>query len=131
MLTRPDLLLRTEGLLVLVGSLITYPLFVHGHWLWFALFFLAPDLSLIGYAWAGRTRMAAAVYNAVHSYAAPLVLGLIAWRLSSLHAGQAATIWIAHIAFDRLLGFGLKYPEAFKPTHIQSAAVFRLSLIHI
>jgi hypothetical protein len=127
MLTRPDLLLRTEGLLVLVGSLIAYPLAVHGHWLWFALFFLAPDVSLVGYAWGGHTRIAATVYNTVHSYAAPLVLALVAWRLSSLPAGQAATIWIAHIAFDRLLGFGLKYPEAFKPTHIQSAAVFRSS----
>jgi hypothetical protein len=26
---------------------------------------------------------------------------------------------------DRLLGFGLKYQDGFKPTHIQSAAVYR------
>jgi hypothetical protein len=29
-----------------------------------------------------------------------------------------ALIWIAHIAFDRLLGFGLKYPTQFKDTHL-------------
>ena len=132
MLTRPDLLLRVEALLVLVGSLIVYPVLLHGHWSWFALFFLTPDLSLVGYIWAGRTRMAAAVYNAVHSYAVPLILGLsasglVGWKFSSLHTGQAAAVWIAHIAFDRLLGFGLKFPQAFKPTHIQSAAVFRAS----
>jgi len=29
-----------------------------------------------------------------------------------------ALIWVAHIGADRLLGFGLKYPEGFKPTHL-------------
>ncbi|MEM6559127.1 MAG: DUF4260 family protein [Myxococcota bacterium] len=28
------------------------------------------------------------------------------------------TIWIAHIAFDRALGFGLKSPAGFKHTHL-------------
>ena len=28
-------------------------------------------------------------------------------------------IWTAHIAMDRALGFGLKYPTSFKDTHIQ------------
>ena len=27
-------------------------------------------------------------------------------------------IWLAHIGFDRLLGYGLKYPDAFKDTHL-------------
>jgi hypothetical protein len=27
-------------------------------------------------------------------------------------------IWIAHIGFDRMLGFGLKYPTVFKDTHL-------------
>jgi hypothetical protein len=26
-------------------------------------------------------------------------------------------VWIAHIGFDRLLGYGLKYDTAFKDTH--------------
>jgi hypothetical protein len=52
---------------------------------------------------------------------------LAAWKFSAPHYEQAAVIWIAHIAFDRLLGFGLKYGQAFKPTHLQSAAVFRAS----
>jgi Domain of unknown function (DUF4260) len=127
MLTRPDLLLRVEALLVLVGGMIAYSVLLHGSWLWFAVFFLAPDLSLAGYLLPGRTRMAAAVYNAVHSYSLPLILALVAWRFGALHYEQAAAIWIAHIAFDRFLGFGLKYGQAFKPTHLQSAAVFRAS----
>jgi hypothetical protein len=29
-----------------------------------------------------------------------------------------ALIWVAHIGFDRMLGFGLKYPSRFKDTHL-------------
>ena len=28
-------------------------------------------------------------------------------------------IWLAHIGFDRTLGYGLKCPTAFKDTHLQ------------
>lgn len=30
----------------------------------------------------------------------------------------AATIWCAHIGFDRALGYGLKYAEGFGFTHL-------------
>jgi hypothetical protein len=29
-----------------------------------------------------------------------------------------ALIWLAHAGFDRLLGYGLKYPTAFTDTHL-------------
>jgi hypothetical protein len=32
--------------------------------------------------------------------------------------GRATSIWIAHIGFDRMLGFRLKYPNNFKDTHL-------------
>jgi hypothetical protein len=34
-------------------------------------------------------------------------------------------MWCAHISFDRALGYGLKFAEAFKPTHIQRAGIWR------
>jgi hypothetical protein len=123
-MTRPALLLRLEALLVLSASLLFYRVSLHGHWLLFALLFLAPDISLAGYLSPSKT-IAAAIYNTVHSYILALLVGFAAWRTSHLLIGQLAAICIAHIAFDRLLGYGLKFPEAFRPTHIQSAAVFR------
>ena len=125
MLIRPDLLLRLEALLVLLASLIGYSVVLHGRWSFFALLFLWPDLALLGYLLENNRRMAAALYNAAHNYAVPLILGLIAWRWGAPHAGQIAVIWIAHIAVDRFLGFGLKYPQAFSPTHIQNVGVYR------
>jgi hypothetical protein len=31
---------------------------------------------------------------------------------------EVAIIWAAHIGFDRVLGYGLKYPTAFADTHL-------------
>ncbi|HEX4006971.1 MAG TPA: DUF4260 family protein [Acidobacteriaceae bacterium] len=123
--TRPGVLLRLEGLLVLAAAVASYAAVLHGRWWIFAVFFLAPDVSLLGYLAKSPGAGAAALYNAIHSYALPIVLGLVSWRMGSLAGGEAALIWMAHIGFDRLLGFGLKYPEAFKPTHLQTVAVFR------
>ena len=124
MLTRPDLLLRLEALLVLLASLIAYSA-LHGRWPLFAVLFLVPDLSLLGYLARNNKRFAAGLYNAVHSYAGPLLLGLTAWKWHSVVMGEVAVIWIAHIALDRFLGFGLKYSQAFQPTHIQNVRIFR------
>ncbi|HEX4064453.1 MAG TPA: DUF4260 family protein [Acidobacteriaceae bacterium] len=124
MLTRPAVLLRLEAFLVLSASLVGYRMTLHGSWWLLALLFLAPDVSLAGYAWKGHLRFAAGFYNTAHNYILPALLGFAAWRWQNDRAAQIAVIWIAHIALDRALGFGLKFPEGFKPTHIQSAAVY-------
>ncbi len=67
---------------------------------------------------AGR-RPGAAIYNLCHSYTAPLVTYLALWYSGRLSYSWLILIWFAHIAFDRLLGYGLKYESAFKDTHLQ------------
>jgi len=118
---RPDVLLRLEGLLWLAASCIAYQHIYQGRWEFFALLFLAPDLSLLAYL-RSQGRFTAALYNSPHKYVLPLALGLGAWRWGSLLAGQLALIWVAHIGFDRALGYGLKFPGQFKLTHIQACA---------
>jgi hypothetical protein len=105
--------LRLEGLMALLVA--TY-LYAHegGSWLAFAVLFLLPDVSLAGYI-AGP-RVGAALYNVAHSYVGPLIL---AATLLSVGAGSTlALVWAAHIGFDRVLGYGLKYPSAFGDTHL-------------
>jgi hypothetical protein len=123
MLIRPDLLLRLEALFVLLVTLLCYS-GLHGSWLLFVVLFLVPDITLLGYL-TGNKRFAAMLYNFGHCYAVPLAAGLIAWKLRSVWCERLAVIWIAHIALDRLLGFGLKYAQTFKPTHIQTVRVYR------
>jgi hypothetical protein len=117
--TRPDVLLRLEGLIGLVVGCIAYQRIYPGHWGLFALLFLAPDVALIGYL-SGKG--SAAFYNLLHTYVLPLGLGLLAWRRGGALGGELALIWMAHISFDRCLGYGLKFPGAFRYTHIQRSA---------
>jgi len=116
MLTRPSILLRIEEAALLIATLFAYQ-HLHASWLLFVLLFLTPDLFMLGYAI--NPRIGAATYNLVHTLTLPLALLLVSylqhWQLSS----ELALIWTAHIAFDRLLGYGLKYPTCFKDTHLQ------------
>lgn len=107
--------LRCEGLVVLIGSVLLYHDLGRG-WLLFALLFLTPDLSMLGYL-AGN-RAGARAYNLFHTYAASLLLALYGYASSSAMAVTVALIWTAHIGFDRLLGYGLKLPSDFKDTHL-------------
>lgn len=105
--------LRLEGLAVLGAATWMYAAAGGGPW-WFAAWFLVPDLSMLGYL-AGP-RPGAASYNLAHSYVGPVVLGVAA--AAEPVGVQLALIWAAHIGFDRLLGYGLKYPRAFGDTHL-------------
>lgn len=107
--------LRTEGLVVLLAAILFYRQ-LGASWLLFAVLFLAPDLSMLGYL-AG-SRVGAAAYNVVHSYALPVTLLVAAVFTQHRTAVSCALIWIAHIALDRTLGYGLKYPSAFGETHL-------------
>jgi hypothetical protein len=112
----PAVLLRLEGLAVAVAATALY--FDRDYAVWaFPAFLLTPDVSFVGYA-AG-TRVGAFVYNLAHTYALPVALA--AGCLLADEGGlpvQIALIWSAHLGIDRALGYGLKYPTAFKDTHL-------------
>src|SRR6516225_2176330 len=108
-------LLRFEGLCVLVVSLLAYAKFGDG-WAIFALFFLTPDLSFLGYL-AGP-RFGAVSYNCAHSYIGALAVLAAGVFLSGSVAVTVGLIWAAHIGFDRALGYGLKYSAGFGFTHL-------------
>jgi hypothetical protein len=106
--------LRLEGLVALLVALWFYAQHPAG-WVLFATLFLVPDLSLVAYV-AGP-RMGARTYNAVHSYSLPLGLLLVGTTLEG-RLSPLALIWLAHISFDRALGFGLQYPTGVGETHL-------------
>jgi hypothetical protein len=69
---------------------------------------------MVGYIFGPR--VGAAAYNVGHLYAWPV--GLLATGLAC-HASfvtTAALSWIAHIAFDNVVGYGLKLPTGFEYT---------------
>jgi hypothetical protein len=108
-------LLCVEGFMLMSCAMGLY-FRVGGDWKQFALLFLAPDLSFAGYL--GGPRVGAAAYNAMHSTVAPLVLGAVGVLLTSHLVLTIALIWMAHIGFDRTLGYGLKHSKGFGFTHL-------------
>ncbi|PZA12333.1 DUF4260 domain-containing protein [Rhodopseudomonas palustris] len=107
--------LRAEGLALFMGCSLFYVI-SEAPWELYALLFFAPDLSFLGYL-AGP-KVGAVVYNALHSTVGPLTLAVAGIVLVMPYAGTVAMIWLAHIGFDRALGFGLKYNTGFRFTHL-------------
>lgn len=107
-------ILRLEGLVVLAAALLAYSKFGNS-WTVFAIYFLVPDISFLGYL-IGPT-VGAVAYNFAHSYigaVACLTAGLL---LSIPLLLTIGLIWCSHIGFDRALGYGLKYQAGFSFTH--------------
>jgi hypothetical protein len=119
MLTRPSILLRIEEAFLLAAVLFLYQHLLYS-WLLFAILFLAPDLFMAGYLI--NSRLGSATYNLAHTLWLPIALLFASYLLHWHIAPAIALIWIAHIAFDRLLGYGLKYPTFFKDNHLQHVA---------
>ena len=111
----PHVLLRVEGLAVAAAAVALYFHEDFG-WILFVALILAPDLSFAGYAFGPK--VGAIAYDAVHTEIFPVALGVVGVVSDSDGALKVALIWLAHIGADRLFGYGLKYPAAFKDTHL-------------
>jgi Domain of unknown function (DUF4260) len=108
-------LLRLEGLVLFAGMVLLYQVW-GGSWWLFAVLFLVPDLSFLAYLTDAKT--GAMVYNAAHSYLAPVALMTLGFGLAEPLTLSIAMIWLAHIGIDRALGYGLKYAAGFGYNHL-------------
>ena len=102
----------------LAEMLLAIVVFAHLPYAWWVLpaTFLLPDLSMLGYL-AGP-RMGAASYNLAHHKALAITVGVAGWALGQPVLMLAGTVLLFHSAFDRLLGYGLKYATGFQDTHL-------------
>jgi hypothetical protein len=108
-------LLRLEellqfGLAIFLFSQLSYPA-----WMYVA-FFLAPDLSMIGFLI--NTQIGAVLYNIFHHKGLAIAAYLVGAYLIVPELLFAGTLLLGHSAFDRIFGYGLKYPDNFKNTHL-------------
>lgn len=113
----PKTVLRIEGLALFGATTAAYFALEAPLWL-FLVLALAPDLSMLGYL-AGP-RIGSQLYNAFHTYTAPVALGAAGLVLGVPPLAWVALVWAAHIGVDRAVGYGLKYPTGFKHTHLAS-----------
>lgn len=113
----PKLLLHTEGLALLFTSTFAYFYFEGSIWM-YVILLLAPDIGILGYA-SKNNKVGSYIYNAFHTYSLPVALGAFTLFFGPKMIVFISLIWIAHIGMDRLFGYGLKYEEHFKDTHLQ------------
>ena len=85
-------------------------------WWWFAGLFFAPDLSMVGYLI--NTKIGAICYNFAHHLGVAILVFMLGNYLNIIELEIAGSILLAHSAFDRMLGYGLKYSDSFKNTHL-------------
>jgi hypothetical protein len=112
----PRVILRLEGAALLVAATIAYAHLCALGWGLYAAVFFLPDLAFLGYL-AGP-RVGAAAYNTTHSLLGPAALALLGAVASMPTLLALALVWAAHVGFDRMFGYGLKYASAFGHTHL-------------
>lgn len=84
-------------------------------WTW-ALLFFSPDISMLGYLI--NTKVGAYAYNLFHHRALALIIVALGIILSINILISIGILLFAHSSFDRMLGYGLKFNDDFKHTHL-------------
>ena len=107
--------LRLEEAAMLLLSIYLYQYVSYAWWLFPALFLL-PDISMMGYL--VNTRVGAISYNLFHNKAIAICLYLLGLYFEMEIFQLIGLILFGHASFDRILGYGLKYPDSFHNTHL-------------
>jgi len=108
-------LIKLEEFGLFLLSILLFSQLEYAWWVYPALL-LAPDLGALGYVFGPA--VGAATYNTTHHKGlAALFYG--AGILAALPAlSLIGVIMLGHSSLDRVLGYGLKYPDAFRHTHL-------------
>ena len=115
MIGQPRFWLRFEGLVALGVGFALYGT-LGGEWLWLLPLLLLVDVSMLGYL-AGPS-VGATAYNLAHNWGTALGVLVVGVLTATPVLEIAGAVLVAHVGFDRVLGYGLKYPTAFQDTHL-------------
>jgi hypothetical protein len=84
-------------------------------WVFWALFLL-PDVGMLGYL--VNPRIGALAYNLLHHKGIAVAVYLTGYLLIIHELTLVGVVLFGHSSFDRVLGYGLKYQDHFKHTHL-------------
>ena len=107
--------LKLEELAMLLLGMYVFG-FLYFDWWWFPVLLLAPDLGMIGYVFGNKA--GAFSYNLLHHKGLAIFIYLTGFFFYIPVLQLIGVIMFSHAAFDRLLGYGLKYETGFKYTHL-------------
>lgn len=109
------LLLKLEDFAELLLAVFAFSQLEYAWW-WFPALILVPDLSMIGYV--VNTKIGAVLYNFFHHKGLGIVVAIVGYALNNQPLILAGVILFGHSAMDRCFGYGLKYGDSFKNTHL-------------
>lgn len=109
-------LLKLEELAQFALSIYIFTLLDYSWWV-FPACLLLPDLSMVGYL--VNTRFGAWIYNFFHHKMLAIAVLIIGAYLEQPWIVLSGVILFGHSAMDRLFGYGFKYPDSFKHTHLE------------
>ncbi|WP_378179061.1 DUF4260 domain-containing protein [Aquimarina sp. SS2-1] len=107
--------LQLEELAMLGLGIYLFSLLSFSWWL-FLVLFLVPDVGMLGYL--VNKKIGALTYNIFHHKGLAFFLYCVGIYASNEHIQLCGIILFSHAAFDRILGYGLKYEKGFKFTHL-------------
>ncbi len=108
-------ILKLEELGMFAFSILLFTMLGYSWWL-FLLLILAPDISMFGYLI--NPKVGSITYNLFHHKGVAVLLYLWGVYTYSSVLLIAGIILFGHSSLDRVLGFGLKFGDAFKHTHL-------------
>ncbi|MDZ7681136.1 MAG: DUF4260 domain-containing protein [Fodinibius sp.] len=85
-------------------------------WWLFAALLLVPDISMVGYGL--NNRFGAFLYNIFHHKGIAILVYGIGYLIEDRYLELAGVILLGHSSMDRMFGYGLKFADSFKHTHL-------------
>ncbi len=108
-------LLKIEELFLFILGILAFSQLSFAWW-WFLILILLPDIGMLGYLFGSKT--GAFTYNLFHHRGIAVCIYVLGIYLQKEIVEMAGIILFAHIAMDRIFGYGLKYVKGFKYTHL-------------
>ena len=85
-------------------------------WWYYPAFILLPDIGMLGYL--ASTRVGAVTYNIFHHKGLAVIIYMVGAYFSLPWVAVVGIILLGHSSLDRILGYGLKFGDHFKHTHL-------------
>lgn len=85
-------------------------------WWIFPACLLLPDFSMLGYL--VNPKAGARLYNIFHHKLLGLLVLILGYWMDHMLLSLTGIILFGHAAMDRIFGYGLKYTDDFKHTHL-------------
>ena len=85
-------------------------------WWWFLVLILLPDIGMLGYL--VNTKTGALTYNVFHHKGLAILIFLVGIYFEIEVMLLIGIILFSQAALDRVFGYGLKYADNFKNTHL-------------